>query len=531
MTLAALWLAVVFQASAQPTDPFAAARANFLSHQPGMPTIDTVLPVPPAGDPAQAKTKILVEAGQQIQLGCVCALPDDKAVYQGKIQLVGANLGLDAGGLSQALGNYIKDGVPRKRAPGAPPPPVGDQLVEAQVLQQLLSDRHLDPSRRDALGRRAVSLADSLGHATLVDGGPGVTTAGGTTHRTLSADEIRALNALPQAQATILRQLASLPPPPPENNAAQDGVFTNARQGLDAIGEDPNTGTAMRMTAATLVGVLTLFNLENFENAAFNMSSVFSDPASTAADKWRAVGSTAGNGALTVAGLLPVAAWTKLAEVSQVSRLTRLVTGSSRATAVSSEAASLQARLDAGEVLTREEYGRLAELTGGESNVVFHTTDALPEIQQSGRVAATTESFVYGSRRQINSLWRQFLSGVRPKEGLVVFQGQAAELFRAHEVRGMYSAFKRLAGQQITSGAGDIIITKAVFNAETKTLMILEARMAGDFIMPAHGWAEGSLWGRRVFLDGGLTSGTAFIAVPGPGGQTLLQYTLGATGA
>lgn len=194
----------------------------------------------------------------------------------------------------------------------------------------------------------------------------------------------------------------------------------------------------------------------------------------------------------------------------------------------------LQAKIDAKQALTRAESNELAELTKGKSDLIFHTTtgDNMAKIRDSARVAATTERFAYGSRRQITNMWRQAVSGVMPKDGLIVFQGEAARLFSPHAVKGGWSLMKRAAGQQITDGSGDVIITKAVYDADTKTLSVLEARMPTQgerrFILQSAGWAQARYFGRIVLLDGALTSATGFTVLPTDTKRHALQYVFDA---
>ena len=185
--------------------------------------------------------------------------------------------------------------------------------------------------------------------------------------------------------------------------------------------------------------------------------------------------------------------------------------------------------------LTREEATWLGRESGGKANIIVHTTksESVASIQGSGRLAATTESFVYASRRVIETKWQQILAGVAPKDALVVFQGQAQSLFARHEVTGAYSWFKS-AAQMTTNGSGDIVIVRAVYNAETKVMTIFEARMATAadetrFIM--NKWPRTRMWGRRVVLDPLITTAVGFIpasAAASATGGNIFEYILGA---
>ncbi|MBI3553215.1 MAG: hypothetical protein HY077_12035 [Elusimicrobia bacterium] len=353
--------------------------------------------------------------------------------------------------------------------------------------------------------------------------------------------QLLALNAIPNPGPQTVRNgiVPTLPQP------VTDGLIANAQRSLDEIGEDRNTGPFLRATVATGGALFQMFNLPAFEQSVHELSLSASDPAVSRGQTIRDAGATAGNGILSVLSGVSGGTLAKLVEVTRVSSLGKwattafrgLTAGESKVAGVTAaqgeRIAALEQRIAAGNPLTREEAAWLAEARNGKADVVFHATNAMNEIVESGRVAATTERFVYAAKQQINSMFRQLLSGVKPKEGLIILQGDAAKLFSSHEATGLYSGLKRLAGQQITNGEGDIIITKAFFNAETKTLTITEARMATEaeqaFKLQSKTRATARLWGRRVLLDGGLTTGTAFVASPSQAKETILEYTLGST--
>ncbi|MFA6031051.1 MAG: hypothetical protein WC969_14435 [Elusimicrobiota bacterium] len=576
VVLSAQVLAAPPQPKGAATDPIATARAHFLSHEVGTPTVDAVVPLPAAGDPQGAGLKILLESAREIQLGCAAPCADaDALVYRGKVEMIAANLGLDESGVAQALGRYLPKGKPRLRgadgAKGAQP--MGDKMVEAQVLEKLLSDGSLGASR-EGLNRRALALADALGRGRLIDvpDAGGVAAAGGVYGGIMTAEQIRRLNALPRTQARILQNLASKAPPPPSSEGYRDfenknGLIARSRAYWDAIAEDPKTGDLKRAGIATMVSLFEVFNLRGFENSCFRLANSASDPAASRKQVLKDSGSAVGNGLLAAMGFLPVSVWSKLSQVTGLSRAGEWITtgvrsllgkpGTATAAANAERIAALQNKVAAGKALARDEAVWLAEATKGKAGVVFHTTDAVQDIMKSGRVAATTERFAYGATRHIEGaqalqgavaggaaaqrlanarlaisrIGRQLRAGVKPKDGLVVFQGDAAKLFQPHEVRGIYSGIKRVAGQQVTNGQGDIIITRAVFNPETNTLTITGARMvdAGEraFLFQSKAFAYSRMWGRRVFLDGGLTAATAFVAAPAQAREQLFEYALG----
>lgn len=595
LILAVVLSAQVLAAPPQPkgaaADPMATARAHFLSHAAGTPTTDTLIPLPPMNDPRAAGLKVLLESVREVQLGCVAPCVDDALlVYRGKVEMIGANLGLDGKGVAQALGRYLPKGKPRLRgavdAKGAQP--MGDKMVEAQVLQKLLSNDSLGAAR-DGLNRRALALANALGRGRLIDvpDTGGTAGMGGAAGQTMSAEQIQKLNALPRAQAQILRNLASKAPPPPSNEGYRDfenkdGLVARSRAYWDAIAEDPKTGDLKRAGIATMVSLFEVFNLRGFENSCFRLAKSASNPEASRKQVLKDSASAVGNGALVTLGFLPVTVMNKLtAPVSKLMKwvstkglfgkpavegvegtaaaVKRITEAAKSGKQISAEDAALlaennvvvqsaeslaslpqvervatiESRINAGMQLHVDDAKFYAEFTRGRGDTVFHTTEAIDKITATRRLAATTEDKVYAARRPITNGFRQFTAGVKAKDGLVVLQGEASKLFQQHEIRGLYSALKRGAGQQVTSGKGDIIITKAFFDPKTNTLTVTGARMAqkGEqaFMLQSQGFAKTRMWGRRILLDGGITSGTAFVVAPAEARDKVFEYALGDT--
>lgn len=546
MLLAAPAFAAPASPDADVERAFAAARASFLSHEAGAPTVDPSA-VPPLGGRSQ-ELKLILDSAREIQLGCVlpCASPEDALVYKGKVEMVSSMLGIPADKTSAAVSRYLPDGKPRLRKPGAPTaPPAGDKLIEGKVMERLLSDGRVAGQTRDRLSKKAVAFADALGRTQVIEDG-GLPSGYGafTASRGITPEQIKALNALPSAQASILKNLASKAPPSPVTEAKkdappEDGLIANSIAHWDRVGEDPNTSTAGRMGAATMVGLLKMFNLDGFENSAFKLSDSASDPTTSKMQVLRDAGSVGGNAALTVAGFLPAGAWTKLASVTKLDTAAAALGNAAKMfranPAVAERVAALQQKALTSP-LSREEAAWLGE-HANDGSVIFHGTNAVDDIVKTGRVAATTERYVYGARQEVSTVFRQLKAGVLPKDQLVVFQGQAAKLFQSHEATGLYSGMKKLAGQMTTNGAGDIVITKFSYNAETKTLSILEARMVNEteeaFLLKKPGWYRTpsvKQWGRRLVLDPMATSAAGLVAVNAhaqANGENMFEYVLG----
>ena len=75
---------------------------------------------------------------------------------------------------------------------------------------------------------------------------------------------------------------------------------------------------------------------------------------------------------------------------------------------------------------------------------LHHYTDSLDDIEKLGRNWGLSEGAVYAQRAGGNRFARGHLTKF---SGEVVFEGQAASLFRPHPVKGWFSGLKRLMGQ------------------------------------------------------------------------------------
>lgn len=196
----------------------AAAKAEFMKHASGSPTVDFAARLPAEGDANLAELRSVLQSAREIQIGCVlpCSRPEDALVYIGKVEEVGKGLGLNARESAAAVRLYAPEGKPRLRPAsypqGAIPP--GDLLIEGRVLERLISDGRTAGQVREGMSRRAAALADSLGKTPMIDPGGVSAGPGGTgAPRTLTPEQIAALNAVPRAQPG--KMSAGAPPPPP----------------------------------------------------------------------------------------------------------------------------------------------------------------------------------------------------------------------------------------------------------------------------------------------------------------------------
>lgn len=199
--------------------PRAAAKANFIAHAVGSPTVDSAARLPSAGGADLEELRGILQSAREIQLGCVrpCSRPEDALVYIGKVELVGKGLGLNAKETAAAVRLYAPEGKPRLRPEGYTQGeiPAGDRLVEGKVLERLIADGRLSGQVREGMSRRASALAEALGRTPTTSAGGVSASPGGTgAPRTMTAEQIAALNAVPRAQSEMLRGRTAAPPPP-----------------------------------------------------------------------------------------------------------------------------------------------------------------------------------------------------------------------------------------------------------------------------------------------------------------------------
>ena len=526
--------AVAASAAGGPAAGADAPLGYFLVQEAGGPTVDAKVAAAPGGTLAAA----LAQA-REVELGCARPCSDADAVsgYRRAVESASAALGATDAQVQAAVAHYLPGGQPRLRDAGgaSSPAPRGASAGEEGAAARA--------------GARMSAKAQALAAALGTSPGAGVAppaAPGGAGGRTLTSAQLAALNRVPAAQPGGVRDLATAPPPAPisaKADAPVDGLIANSKAYWDRVGSDPATSAPERAAAATFVSLFKMFNLDGFENSAFRLSASAADPGVSRAATFKDAASVAGNAALSVAGVLPESALSGLAKATRLSSLSDWAANTARlfkaSPAIAERVAQLQTKA-LSQPLTREEAAWLGERT---NSVVLHTTDSRnfasiagrtdTGAASGGRLAATTERFVYGTRREINSVWRQVLSGVVPKDGTVVFQGRAADLFSKHEVTGAYSLVKRAAGQLTTNGEGDIVITKAFYNAQTKTLSILDARMVASgerrFLLRSEGWSTAKLWGRRLVLDPAMTTATGFVVVQSAAasqGGNVFEYIL-----
>jgi len=93
--------------------------------------------------------------------------------------------------------------------------------------------------------------------------------------------------------------------------------------------------------------------------------------------------------------------------------------------------------------------------------------------------------------------------------GTIIFEGQAAMLFKPHRVEGVYSGMKRALGQQ-KAGFGDIVFDPTTSTLKGNTLIIRNATLA-PHVGQSSTKAAARLWGRRLGLDFPMTAGPGYL--------------------
>lgn len=149
--------------------------------------------------------------------------------------------------------------------------------------------------------------------------------------------------------------------------------------------------------------------------------------------------------------------------------------------------------------------------------VIVTAQNDMDKILGGKRIWGRTEGRVYASHREMDGVIDKLRTGVHDKkEGTIIFSGDTAALFKPHEVKGLYSAYKRIAGQQ-RGPFGDIVIEefkKEMIDGKL-VVVITKARRAKDSAHTSEVLHQGQstfkaarkVAARVVTLDGALTTG------------------------
>lgn len=306
------------------------ARGAYLTHEPGQLTLDATMKLPVPKDAATAQAlellKTVFEAATDVQLGCPapCSSAADIQVYSGKIELTARRLSLPEAEVQAALKHYFPDGKPRLRGAFAAQKP-GAQAMEAEVVARLLASEQLAPQLRASLSKKALFMAEALGHSQLIPDSNGVVVLPDGSRARMSAAQLAQLNAIPQTQAQILRKLAAAPPPSPSQDEKQASALAAAQKEIDehpgTVGEAYNywkgeaenksNSAFWRAYAKTNMGLLTFSGLKSVEESSQRLGWVWDNPDVSKGEKFWLGTKLAGNAALTAVSFLPAASFAK----------------------------------------------------------------------------------------------------------------------------------------------------------------------------------------------------------------------------
>ena len=82
----------------------------------------------------------------------------------------------------------------------------------------------------------------------------------------------------------------------------------------------------------------------------------------------------------------------------------------------------------------------------GNATRVYHITNDFEKVVSSGRAWGQTEGSVYGMRIPNASRLRTWMKSTVRDQGIVIFEDEAANLFKPHPFEGPYSLLKRALG-------------------------------------------------------------------------------------
>jgi len=136
------------------------------------------------------------------------------------------------------------------------------------------------------------------------------------------------------------------------------------------------------------------------------------------------------------------------------------------------------------------------------SRTVYNVTDDFDDIVTSRRVWGQTEGSVYGMRQANAPRWRTMAEPPVRNPGTVIFEGDAAKLFKPHPFEGPYAGLKRMLGQQ-KAGFGDIALDS--FTRSGNTLRVTSAHLVPHAGQSTR-WAAARLWGRRLVIEPAATA-------------------------
>ncbi|MDE2511601.1 MAG: hypothetical protein KGL74_10810 [Elusimicrobia bacterium] len=201
-------------------------------------------------------------------------------------------------------------------------------------MAKLLANNQTSLEIRKKLEPKALAMAEALGRTkTVTQGADGVAVFAGGQRRVLTARQIAELNAIPQAQADILRRLVANPPPPPlTKDQKQQKILSDAEQAIKdhpgrvrqaqsfwvAESQDKNSNPLWRGYAYFNRGLLAVSGLGEVEDSAARVGYVSaSDDVSMGRKAWE-ITKLAGNSAMFAANFVGIGGAGKVVRGVQV---------------------------------------------------------------------------------------------------------------------------------------------------------------------------------------------------------------------
>ena len=170
---------------------------------------------------------------------------------------------------------------------------------------------------------------------------------------------------------------------------------------------------------------------------------------------------------------------------------------------------------------------RLGEVAPKAAPKIYSVQGDIGKILESGRIWGQTEGSVYGMTYRNAPKWKSMSKSILEDPGVVVFEGQAAGLFKPHPIDGGWGAMKSGLGQY-KAKFGDIVFTEAPIVTRLpngQLQLVVHSAEVGPHVGQSMIFAYGRLWTRRG-ID--LASTGAVATLLGIGGYYTYELTEGA---
>jgi RHS repeat-associated protein len=144
------------------------------------------------------------------------------------------------------------------------------------------------------------------------------------------------------------------------------------------------------------------------------------------------------------------------------------------------------------------------------SRKIYTYTDDISKIRSSGRVWGQTEGSVYGMPvpdAHYRAMTKPTITSPQDP-GLIIFEGEAAGMFKPHSIEGPYSGMKRLLGQE-KAPFGDIIFDPNLIEVVNGNTIIIRQASIGSHAGQSELSAAARLWGRRLGIEPAATAAIA----------------------